>query len=91
MNGPLIFFCGAQAIPGQIGALADAHACMADQQEGICAEIVAAHELLMKELVLLWGERPWKSLRGAWNVFAPDQMCEFRLLSGPRQIAEDRA
>jgi len=91
MNGPLIFCCGAQAIEGEIGALADAHASMANQQKGISAEIVAAHELLLKELILLFGERPWQSLRGAWDVFAPDQMREFRLLCGPCQIAADGA
>ena len=64
---------------------------MANQQKGISAEIVAAHELLLKELILLCGERPGKSLRGAWDVLAPDQMCEFRLLSGPCQIAADGA
>src|ERR1035437_5007120 len=91
MNGPLIFCCGAKAIPGQIRALADAHACMANQQKGISAEIVAAHELLLKKLILLCGERPWKSLRGAWDVFAPDQMRELRLLCVPCQIAADGA
>ena len=91
MDGPLIFRCGAQAIPGQIGALADAHAGVSNQQKGISAEIVAAHELLLKQLILLYGERPGKSLRGAWDVLAPDQMREFRLLCGPCQIAADGA
>ena len=91
MNGPLIWCGGAQAIEGEIGALADAHASVANQQKGISAEIVAAQELLLQELILLCGERPWQSLRGAWDVFAPDQMGEFRQLFGPCQLAEDGA
>ena len=58
MNGPLIRSCGAEALPGQIDALSDAHAGVSDQQEGICAEVVSAHELLLKELILLGGEGP---------------------------------
>ena len=54
MNGPLIRAGGAQAVVGQIGALADAHAGVAEQQEDISAQIVAAKELLLEELILLW-------------------------------------
>jgi hypothetical protein len=37
---------------------------VADQQEGITPQIVAVHELLLQELILLGGERAWESLRG---------------------------
>src|ERR1035437_3697337 len=48
MNGPLIRACRAQAIEGQICALADAHAGAAEQQEDVSAQIVAAQELLFE-------------------------------------------
>ena len=48
-------------------------------------------ELLLQELILLCGERAWKSLREARNVLAADQMGEFRKLFGPSQFVEDGA
>ncbi len=48
MDGPLVRTSGTEAIRGQIGAFADAHAGVADQQEGIRAKIVAAEELLLQ-------------------------------------------
>ena len=77
MNRPLIRAGGTEAIEGQIGALADAHAGVANQQEGITAQIVAAEELLLQELVLLGGKRTGQSLRQAGNVLAADEMSEF--------------
>src|ERR1035437_3982570 len=91
MDGPLIWSDGAETLPGQVCTLSDAHASVTDQQEGICAQVVAADELLLEEFILLCCERPWKLLRGAWNVFATNQVGEFSLLSGPCQIAQDRA
>ena len=91
MNRPLIRAGGAEAIEGQIGALADAHAGVANQQKGIAAQIIAAEELLLQELILLCGERAWKSLREARNVLAADQMGEFRKLFRPSQFVEDAA
>src|SRR6266481_2728789 len=46
MNRPLIRTGGAEAIEGQIGAFADAHTSVANQQKGVTTEIVAAKELL---------------------------------------------
>ena len=89
MNRPLIRGGRAKAIEGQIGALADAHAGVANQQKGVAAQIIAAEELLLQELILLCGERAWKSLREARNVLAADQMSEFGKLFGPSQFVED--
>ena len=47
MNGPLIWACAAEAVRCEIGALADAHASVADQQENIPTQVVAAEELLL--------------------------------------------
>ena len=91
MNGPLIRAGGAQAIEGQIGALADAHAGAAEQQEDVCAQIVAAQELLFEELILLCSEWPWQGVGRARNVFASQQVREFGQLVGPGQLVEDRA
>jgi hypothetical protein len=74
MNRPLIRTGGAEAIEGQIGALADAHAGVTNQQKGVAAQVVAAEELLLQELILLCCERTWKSLREARNVRAADQV-----------------
>ena len=63
MNCPLIRAGGAEAIEGQIGAFADAHAGVTNQQKSVAAQIVAAEELLLQELVLLCGEGAWKPLR----------------------------
>ena len=42
MDSPLIRTGGAQAVIGQVDAFADAHAGVAEQQEDISAQIVAA-------------------------------------------------
>src|SRR5256884_8538570 len=84
MNRPLIRAGGAQAIDGEIGTFPDAHAGVAHQQEDIATQIVAAKEFLLQELILLGREWPWKSLRGTRNVFAAEEMSEFRKLFGPR-------
>jgi len=91
MNRPLIRAGGAQAIDGEIGTFPDAHAGVAHQQEDIATQIVAAKEFLLQELILLGREWPWKSLRGTRNVFAAEEMSEFRKLFGPSQFVQDGA
>ena len=61
MHGPLIRAGGAEAIVGQIDALADAHAGVTDQQKRIPAEIIAAEQLLIEKLILLRGQRARQS------------------------------
>ena len=78
MNGPLIRTGGAQAVIRQVSAFADAHAGVAEQQEDVSAQIVTAKALLLQELILLCGERPWQTLRRAGDIFAPQQVGEFR-------------
>jgi DNA-binding FrmR family transcriptional regulator len=62
MNGPLIGTDRAKTIEGQVGALTDAHAGVAEQQEDVSTQIVAAQELLAQTLILLGGERPWQGM-----------------------------
>ena len=49
VNRPLIRAGGAKAIEGQIGALTDAHAGVANQQKGVAAQIIAAAKFLLQE------------------------------------------
>src|SRR5213594_4015509 len=91
VNRPLIGPGGAKAVAGQIGALTDAHASVANQQKDIAPQIVAAEEFLLQELVLLCREWAWKSLREARNILAADEMSEFGKLLGPRQFVQDGA
>ena len=72
MHGPLIRAGGAEAIVGQIDALADAHAGVTDQQKRIPAEIVAAEQLLVEELILLSGEGAWQCFGEPRNVLGAD-------------------
>jgi hypothetical protein len=91
MNGPLIGTHGAEAIPRQIGAFSDTHACMADQQKSVAAQIVTPQELLPEKLVVVCTERTRKSLRQTWDVLASNQMREIRELFVPGQFREDAA
>ena len=89
MNRPLFWVGGAQAIEGQVGTLTDAHTRVPHQQKGITPEVVAAEELLLQELILLGGERPWEPVRSTRNILTADQMGEFGKLFGPSEfIAE---
>ena len=91
MNGPLVWPGGAQTVIGEIDAFADAHAGVAEQQEDISAEIVAAHELLLQELILFRGERSWQSVGRARNILAPQQVGQFSEMAGACQFMEDGA
>ena len=91
MNGPLVWSRGAQAVIRKIDAFADTHAGVAEQQEDISAEIVAAEELLLQELILLGGERSWQSMGRARNILAQQQVGQFSEMAGASQLMEDGA
>ena len=91
MHGPLIRASGAEAIEGQIVALADAHAGVANQRKDVAAEIIAAEELLLQQLILLSGERAWQPFGAPRDVLSADQMREFRKLLCPSQFMQDGA
>ena len=91
MDGPLVRPRGAQAVIGEVDAFADAHAGRAEQEEDISAEIVAAHELLLEELILLGGERSWQSVRRARDILAQQQVGQFSEMAGASQLMEDGA
>jgi hypothetical protein len=77
MGGPLVRTSGTEAVRCQVGALTDAHAGVADQQEDIRAQVVAAEELLLKQLILFGAKRAGQPVRRVLDVLAPDQMSEF--------------
>src|SRR6267142_1446565 len=91
VNRPLIRPGGAKAVAGQIGALTDAHAGVANQQKDIATEVVATEEFLLQEFVLLCGEWAWNSLREARDILAADEMSELGKLFAPRQFVQDGA
>jgi hypothetical protein len=81
----------AETVIREIDALTDAHAGRAEEEEDISAEIVAAHERLQEELILLGGERPWQSVRRAWDILVQQQVGQFSEVSGANQLMEDGA
>src|SRR5436853_3735588 len=91
MNRPLTRPGRVKAVVRQIGAFTDAHTGVANQQKDIAAQIVAAEEFLLQELVLLCRQWAWKSLRAARNILASDEMSEFGKLFAPRQFVQDGA
>jgi len=62
-----------------------------NQQKSITAQIVAAEEFLLEELILLFREWAWQLSRATWNILSADQMREFRKLLRPSQLIEDAA
>ena len=86
MNGPLIRAGGAKAIARQIGTLADAHAGVTNQQKRIAAEIIAAEELLLEELVLFCGEGRGSRCGRRGMSSGADQMSEIRKLIGSKPV-----
>jgi hypothetical protein len=91
VNRPLIRADRAKAVEGQIDTLTDAHAGVANQQKGVATQIVATEEFLLQKFILFCREWAWKSLRETRNVFAAEQMSEFRKLFGPSQFVADAA
>jgi hypothetical protein len=91
MNRPLVWPRGAETVIGEIGAFADTHAGVAEQEEDISAEIVAAHELLLEELILLGGKRSWQGVGRAWDILAQQEVSQFSEMAGASQLMEDGA
>jgi len=91
MERPLVGAGGAEAVIGQVDTFADTQAGVAEQQKDISAQIIAAQELLLEELILFGDERPWQSVRRARDILAQQQVRECRQMVGPRQFIEDSA
>ena len=67
----------------QIDTFTDAHAGVAEQQQGIAGEIVAALQLLLDSLVLFWSQRPREAAVHARNIVVTEQMSKRWELMGP--------
>ena len=91
MNRPLVWPSGVQTVIGEINAFANTHASVAEQEEDISAEIVAAPEALLEELILLGGKRSWQSVGRAWDILAQQEVSEFSAMGGASQLMEDGA
>ena len=91
VNRPQVWTCGAQAVIGEVDAFSDAHSSVAEQEEDISAQIVAAHELLLEDLILVCGKRTGQALWSAWNILAPYQSSKFGKLVCPGQLIADGA
>ena len=79
----------AKAIPGKIDTFTDAHTGMAQQQEDVGRQIVAAEQLLLDELILLRRQGAGKTLRRPRRVLATDQMRQIGKLCGPGKFLQD--
>lgn len=91
VDGPLARAYGVQAVIREVNALSDAHAGVSKQEEDICGEIVAPHQLLLKEQILLCGERAGQALWRTGNILAPYQVSKFSKLVCPGQLVQDGA
>ena len=91
VNRPQVWTCGVQAVIGKVDAFSDAYSGVAEQEEDISAKIVAAHELLLEDLILHCGKRARQALWSAWNILAPYQVSEFDKLVCPGQLIADGA
>jgi hypothetical protein len=70
-NRPLIRARGVQAIAGEVGCLADAHAGMAQQQEHIRGEVIASEQFLLEGLILFGGKWARQALWAPRHISGP--------------------
>src|SRR5258708_37226 len=91
VNGPPIRADIVKAIIGKIGTFPDAHSGVAQQQEDIGGQIVAAEQFLLDQLILLGRQGAWQPLRSTWNVLATDQMRQIGDLRAPGELVQDAA
>jgi hypothetical protein len=80
-----------QAIIGKINTLPDAHSGVAQQQEHIGGQIIAAEQFLLNQLVLLGRQGAWQPLRSTRNVLATDQMGQVGDLRAPGNLFQHAA
>ena len=89
MNGPTIRSDVAKAIPGKVDTFTDAHTGVAQQQEDVGRQIVAAEQLLLDRLILLRCQGAGQALRRPRRILATDQMSQTGELCGPGQFLQD--
>ena len=89
MNGPTIRSDVAKAIPGKVDTFPDAHTGMAQQQEDIGGQIVAAEQLLLDQLILLRRQGAGQALGRPRRILATDQMGQIGELCGPGKFLQN--
>src|SRR6266852_2518482 len=80
-----------EAIIGKIDTLPDAHSGVAQQQEDIGGQIIAAEQFLLNQLILLGRQGAWQPLRSTGNVLATDQMGQIGDLRAPGKLLQNAA
>lgn len=76
VNRPSIRADIVEAVISKIGTFADAHSGVAQQQEDIGGQIIAAEQFLLNQLILLGRQGAWQPLRSTPDVLATDQMAK---------------
>ncbi len=91
VDRPLVRTYGVQAVIREVDTLADAHAGVPEQEEDVSGKIVATHQLLLEEMILLCSEWTGQGMWRARNILAPYQVSEFSKLVGPGQFVQNGA
>ena len=91
MNAPMIQVGGVEAIQGKIDGFADAHAGVSKQEEEVRAQIVAAAQFLLEQLIVFGREGAWQAVWTTRNVLAAEQLSQLRPMCSPGQLSEDAA
>lgn len=89
VDRPLVRAYGVQAVIGEVNTLADAHAGVAEQEEDISGKIVAAHKLLLEDLILFRSKGTGQTVGRARDILTPYQVSKFGKLVCPGQLVED--
>ena len=89
MNCPTIRSDVAKAIPGKVDTFTDAHTGVAQQQEDVGRQIVAAEQLLLDGLILLRRQGAGQALRRPRTILATDQMSQIGKLCSPGKLLQD--
>jgi hypothetical protein len=79
----------AKPIPGKVDTFTDAHTSVAQQQEEVGRQIVAAEQLPMDGLILWRRQGTGKTLRRSRGILATDQMGQIGKLCGPGKFPQD--
>jgi hypothetical protein len=80
-----------QAVKGEIDTLADPDAGVADEQQRVAGDIVAAQEFLLDEAILFGSQRTGKPGRGLWDVVRVEQTDQSGPFVKPGQLLHQTA
>ena len=89
VNCPAIRTDIVEAITGKVGTFTDAHTGMAQQQEDVGRQVVAAEQLLLDGLILLRRQGAGQALRRPRRILATDQMGQIGKLCGPGKFLQN--